>query len=38
MRDRLVHHYFDVNLDILWETITEDLPTLLEALPPIESS
>jgi uncharacterized protein with HEPN domain len=23
MRDRLVHHYFHVNLDILWETITE---------------
>jgi uncharacterized protein with HEPN domain len=38
MRDRLVHHYFDVNLDILWETITEDLPRLLESLPTIESS
>jgi Ribonuclease HepT-like len=35
-RDRAVHHYFDVNLDILRETITEDLPRLLEALPPIE--
>lgn len=37
MRDRLVHHYFDVNLDILWQTVTEDLPRLLEALPPIEA-
>jgi uncharacterized protein with HEPN domain len=33
MRDRLVHHYFDINLDILWQTITEDLPQLLAALP-----
>jgi uncharacterized protein with HEPN domain len=22
MRDRLVHHYFDINLDVLWQTIT----------------
>jgi uncharacterized protein with HEPN domain len=34
MRDRLVHHYFDINLDILWQTITEELPQLLAALPP----
>ena len=33
MRDRLVHHYFDINLDILWQTVTEDLPQLLAALP-----
>lgn len=33
MRDRLIHHYFDVDLDILWATITDDLPALLEALP-----
>ena len=33
MRDRLVHHYFDINLDILWQTIIEDLPQLLTALP-----
>lgn len=32
MRDRLVHHYFDINLDILWSTVTEDLPSLLDAL------
>lgn len=31
-RDRLVHHYFDINLDILWSTVNEDLPALLEAL------
>lgn len=32
MRDRLVHHYFDIDLDILWITITRDLPTLLAAI------
>ena len=34
MRDRLIHHYFDINLDVLWATITEDLPSLLGALSP----
>ncbi|MBA2575172.1 MAG: DUF86 domain-containing protein, partial [Euzebyaceae bacterium] len=33
MRDRLVHHYFDVNLDVLWSTVTEDLPSLLDQIP-----
>lgn len=32
MRDRLIHHYFDINLDVLWQTRTEDLPHLLVAL------
>ncbi|MDA3639463.1 DUF86 domain-containing protein [Mycobacterium xenopi] len=36
MRDRLIHHYFDINIDILWQTVTEDLPKLLETLPPTE--
>ena len=34
MRDRLVHHYFDVDLDVLWATVTQDLPALLDALGP----
>lgn len=38
MRDRLIHHYFDINLDVLWETVTVDLPRLLEALPNIDDS
>lgn len=29
MRDRLIHGYFDINLDIVWETVTEDLPPLI---------
>jgi uncharacterized protein with HEPN domain len=35
MRNRLVHGYFDVDLDIVWQTVTEDIPplkTLLEDL------
>lgn len=33
MRDRRIHPYFDINLDVLWSTVTEDLPRLLAALP-----
>jgi uncharacterized protein with HEPN domain len=29
MRNRLIHAYFDINLDILWKTVTEDLPPLI---------
>jgi len=32
MRHRLVHEYFRINLDILWQTIVEDLPELLPLL------
>lgn len=28
MRDRLIHHYFGVNLDIIWEIVKHDLPDL----------
>jgi uncharacterized protein with HEPN domain len=34
-RDRLVHGYFDVDYDIVWEIITKDLPTLISALEKI---
>lgn len=33
MRNRLVHAYFDVDADILWTTVTESLPALLNELP-----
>jgi len=29
-----VHAYFDINLDILWRTITDELPTLVDVLKP----
>jgi uncharacterized protein with HEPN domain len=32
MRHRLVHAYFDIDLDILWKTAQEDLPHLIAAL------
>ncbi len=31
-RDHLAHGYFDVNLDIVWSTITTDLPPLVAEL------
>lgn len=32
MRNRLIHAYFDINLDIVWKTVTRDLPHLISAL------
>ena len=32
MRNRLIHAYFDVDLNIVWTTVAEDLPALLPAL------
>jgi uncharacterized protein with HEPN domain len=32
MRHRLVHGYFDINLDILWATVQTSLPALIEQL------
>jgi uncharacterized protein with HEPN domain len=34
-RDRLTHHYFDINLDVLWSTVTADLLALLAGLHPV---
>jgi uncharacterized protein with HEPN domain len=32
MRHRLVHAYFDINLDVLWRTVRDDLPSLVAPL------
>ena len=32
MRNRLIHAYFDVNLDVVWETVRNDLPPLISVL------
>lgn len=32
MRNRLVHGYDVIDFDLLWDTITTDLPPLIEAL------
>ena len=32
MRDKLIHDYFGVNLQLIWKTVQEDLPELLPKL------
>jgi len=32
MRNRLVHAYFDIDRDILWKTVTEEIPDLIPLL------
>lgn len=37
MRNRIAHGYFDINLDVVWDTVQTALPILksqLDALPP----
>jgi uncharacterized protein with HEPN domain len=38
MRNRLIHAYFDVNRDILWNTVTDDLPPPIAELERILGS
>ena len=38
MRNRLIHAYFDINLEILWKTVIEDIPDLMNELEKILSS
>ena len=28
MRDKIVHHYFRINLDFVWQTVKQDIPVL----------
>lgn len=35
MRNRIAHGYFDINLDMEWNTIQAALPTLLNHMMPI---
>ncbi len=35
VRDRLIHHYFGVNLEIVWTILKEDLPNLREEIQKI---
>lgn len=37
MRNRLIHGYFDINLDIVWQTVVTELPPLVAALESILS-
>jgi len=35
MRNRLIHAYFDINYHIVWQTVKENLPPLIEQLQSI---
>jgi uncharacterized protein with HEPN domain len=35
MRNRIAHGYFDINLDVVWDTVQAALPKLLEQLPSV---
>jgi uncharacterized protein with HEPN domain len=35
MRDKLIHHYDVVDLDVVWDTIDKDLPALLNFIEPL---
>ena len=35
MRNRIAHGYFDINLDVVWDTVQAALPALLTQLPAV---
>ncbi|MDR0481270.1 MAG: DUF86 domain-containing protein [Gallionellaceae bacterium] len=35
MRNRIAHGYFDINLDVVWDTVQTALPELLLQLPAV---
>lgn len=35
MRNRMAHGYFDINLDVVWDTVQTALPELLAQLPAV---
>jgi uncharacterized protein with HEPN domain len=37
MRNRIAHGYFDINLEVVWQTVQTALPDLLTRLPAIQS-
>ena len=37
MRNRIGHGYFDINLDVVWDTVQTALPALLGQLPAIRA-
>lgn len=38
LRDKLIHHYFDVDHDTLWEILTLEVPELLAYVQPFVTS
>lgn len=37
MRNRLIHAYFDVDLDILWRTAAEEIPKVVRVSKPYQT-
>jgi len=35
MRNRIIHEYFNVDVDVVWQTVRNDLPALKKALSKI---
>src|SRR5262249_54048106 len=35
MRNRMIHGYYDINLDIVWATVQSDIPRLIQVLDKI---
>ena len=38
MRNRIAHGYFDINLDVVWDTVQTALPELLNQLPSVRKA
>lgn len=38
MRNRIAHGYFDINLDVVWDTVQSALPVLLAQLPKVRQA
>lgn len=38
MRNRIAHGYFDINLDVVWETVQSSLPLLKSQLEALQSA
>jgi len=38
MRNRIAHGYFDINLEVVWDTVQTALPSLLLQLPELIKS
>jgi uncharacterized protein with HEPN domain len=38
LRNRLIHGYFDIDTDVVWKTVTEEIPALLRSLKALAES
>jgi uncharacterized protein with HEPN domain len=38
MRNRIVHDYFEIDLDVVWQTVITDLPALRAKIFPLRAS